>query len=170
MRMSNHQYKPDKACSHPWCVIRGWRMSSQTIRRQGDWLWSISSLCCYPHHSIPSHLSWSNMSRILYTYPHISCGTVATFSFKTPSTNYLTNDKIIPLGARGGVLGWYITSPLQGHGQSTRQRPTWYISSPFRIFPASFPTVSPGQEMAGTFTVFQVMWPEYPHQEHHGNI
>ena len=39
------------------------------------------------------------------------------------------------LGARGGGLGWYITSTSQGHGQSTRQKPTWYISSPFRMFP-----------------------------------
>jgi len=55
------------------------------------------------------------------------------------------------LGARGGVLGWY-------------------ISSPFRIFPTSFPAVFLGQEIAGTFTVFQIMWPGCPHQEHHGNI
>jgi len=61
------------------------------------------------------------------------------------------------LGARGGVLGWYITSPSQGHGQSTRQKPTWYISHPFRMFPTSFPAVFLGQEMVSTFTVFQIM-------------
>jgi len=46
------------------------------------------------------------------------------------------------LGARGGVLGRYITSTSQGYGQSTRQEPTRYIPSPFRMFPASFPAVS----------------------------
>ena len=61
------------------------------------------------------------------------------------------------LGARGGFLGWYITSPSQGHRQSTWQKPTWYIASSFRMFPASFPAVSLGQEMVSTFTMSQVM-------------
>ena len=63
----------------------------------------------------------------------------------------------LTLGARGSVLGWYITSPSQGHGQSTRQKPTWHILSPFKISPTSFSAVFLGQEMAGTFTVFQIM-------------
>ena len=77
------------------------------------------------------------------------------------TANALTNTVgaalCLTLGAVGGVLGWYITSPSQGHGQSTWQKPTWYIASSFRMFPASFPAVSLGQEMVSTFTMSQVM-------------
>jgi len=41
--------------------------------------------------------------------------------------------------------------PVRGGGLD------WYIPSPFRMFPASYLAVSMGQEMAGTFTVFQIM-------------
>jgi len=52
-----------------------------------------------------------------------------------PGMGYLDNPMLDlynedSLGARGGGLGWYITSTSQGHGQSTRQKPTWYISCP----------------------------------------
>ena len=50
----------------------------------------------------------------------------------------VTTRRLLPchhtLGARGGGLGWYITRTSQGHGQSTRQKPTWHIPSTFRIF------------------------------------
>ena len=67
------------------------------------------------------------MPRVLYTYPHISRGTSATFNSKDPKNDYPTTDEIIcraknvgpssietfTLGARGDVLTRYIASTLQ---------------------------------------------------------
>jgi len=55
------------------------------------------------HHPFPLRLT---MPRVLYTYPHISCGTTATFSSSHPSTDYATSDEII---CRAKSVGSYST-------------------------------------------------------------
>ena len=64
---------------------------------------------------------------------------------------------MLTLGARGGVLGQYITNTSQGNGQSTEPIPTQHTPRSFRIFQANFPAIFPAQEMVSTFTVFQIM-------------
>ena len=64
---------------------------------------------------------------------------------------------IVTLGARGGVLGQYITNTSQGNGQSTKPIPTQHTPSSFRIFQANFPAIFPAQKIVSAFTVFQIM-------------
>ena len=47
------------------------------------------------------------------------------------------------LGARPGVLTWYIMGTLQGHGQSNCIIPTWYTAGTLGIFQANFLAVFP---------------------------
>ena len=65
----------------------------------------------------------------------------------------VTNLYALSLGARTSFPGQYITSTLQGNGQSTMHVPAQHITSTFRIFPASVPAISLAWGMSSTFTV-----------------
>ena len=73
------------------------------------------------------------------------------------------------LGARTGVLSWYITSTSQGNKQNTMHVPTQYITSTFRIFPANVPAVSLAWEWP-VHSVSQITWLQCSYQLHNGNI
>ena len=101
-------------------------------------------------------LLYSEMSPPPYTKDLLTLHT-------TSPSHVLLQVRLYSLGARGGVLGQYIANTSQGNGQSTKPIPTQHTPSSFRIFQANFPAIFPAQEMVSTFTVFQIMWLEFPH-------
>ena len=68
-----------------------------------------------------------------------------------------TSKKTETLGANASFLTQDIVNTLQGHGQCTWEKPIWYISSTFKMFPTSFLAVFLAQEMPRTFTMSLIM-------------
>ena len=58
---------------------------------------------------------------------------------------------LVSLGARGGVLVWYISNTLWGHGQSTHLIPSGFIPITFKMFPTSVLMVYPPSYFLGHF-------------------
>ena len=137
------------------------RRPSSGRRGEGDWDISEGgiagvlqqSLTSFPHHSSPLR---STMPRVLYTYPHISRGTTATFSSTHPSH----------WGQGPMETSDYIVNTLKTLVQFTQPFTTRYILGTFQMLPCHLSNMCLQNNISNVSRILPQMFPTCTQKSH----